>query len=161
MNTAPVVSDQESIGNPNTGPGYNVPMSSLTRRENRRRLLTRVASVLVVVLFLSGCSLPITEPEDFPAAIRNQLDEPVEILEFQVATPETTALVVRIEPGDIHEFPMGAPCAGTGLLAQTSRGEIARLDDRCFLFSDSVWVLREQGDYVNNYYGDSTIYRDE
>ncbi len=128
---------------------------------SQARYLAASAAVLAGVVLVSGCSVPITEPDDFPAAIRNQLDESIEVFDFRIETPETTTAIVSIGAGEIHEFPMGALCAGTGLVAETTHGEVGRLDDRCSLFSDSVWVLRDQGNYITDYYGDSTIYRDE
>ncbi len=120
-----------------------------------------LAAVLVLASFLSGCSLPITEPETLPSAIANQWNESVDVVEFEVGSPDTETLVVRIDPGGIHEFPRSEPCSGLGLVARSLQGEVARLNDKCSLGADSVWVLRSQGDYLTDYYGDSTIYRDE
>ncbi len=132
--------------------------SVLLRQERRlkRRLAVGVA-ILLVTTITSGCA-NLAEPPHFPAAIRNMLDEPIEIHEYPLADPEMTTLVVQLDPGDIHELPsVGNQCYEEGLVALGVDGEVGQLD-RCAIGADEVWVLHAEGNYEADYVGDDTYY---
>ncbi len=136
----------------------NICDGVLLRQERRleRRLAVGVVT-LIVTTITSGCA-NMTEPPHFPAAIRNMLDEPIEIHEYPLADPEMTALVVQLDPGDIHELPsVGNQCYGEGLVALGVDGEVGQMD-RCAIGADEVWVLHAEGNYGADYVGDDTYY---
>ncbi len=128
------------------------------RIPNRLRRLNLAVAVLVVSTTIPACALMV-EPPDFPGAIRNLLGEPVEIYEHSLEHPDTTTLVVQLDPGALHELPaLGDRCYGAGLVALGSDGEVGQLEDLCAIASDEVWVLHSDGHYVTSYEGDNTYY---
>jgi hypothetical protein len=120
-----------------------------------------VVVVVVLIVAVAGCSLPITEPPPYPGALRNSLDVPVDIYRYQREDHDSTTFVARLGPGDVYEVePRDVECVFEGLVALDGVVEVGRLENRCDVSVDRVWVLDPDDNYTTDYYGSGTDYRD-
>jgi hypothetical protein len=133
----------------------------------QRELVTRTGPALrlttVVVLMVVaavGCdAIPITEPPTLPGAIRNFLDEPVDVYGYSTADPSTSTLMTRLDPGDLYEVEsLDTQCTGKGVVALEGDVEVGRLDDRCAIDEYQIWVLHPEGNYMTANEGKDTYY---